>query len=86
MAHYTLDLGWYLVGRTDGLIDPFFAKVQSDGQGGKEVVHNVDRRLVELAIRGRVDDWWWHLMDPGDCLPADFTNYPSSLPEEPDGA
>lgn len=49
----------YLVGRNDGMVDPFFAAVTIE----RHVEHHVPRDLINRAIANYGAEWWWHLME-----------------------
>ncbi len=60
--------GIYLVGRNDGGTEPFMCSL-ADGY----VTHFVRQCVVEVAVKGANDHWWWRRMDiperlPDDCL------------------
>ena len=57
--------GTYLVGRWDGAVDPFLARVT-----GSEVLHYVGV-MIEDAIENADDKWWWRWLEVPQNSPSE---------------
>ena len=77
-----VNLGYYLVGRRDGFIEPFFAQIIVDEDGDRSVLHNSGVDIVDEAIRNEGDEWWWNLMEV-EHMPLNWDGYPPSIKELP---
>ena len=72
--------GMYLVGRHDGLVDPFFVRITSG-----LAHHYVDSSLVQHAWGKGSFEWWWHILEVPMSVPDSWADYPQSIKEAGDG-
>lgn len=71
MTPEDLDPGFYLVGREDGTVEPFFVKITlSESGSGNRLLHFHPDVSWHVEQAKEYSGWWWRLMTIGH-LPSD---------------
>ena len=77
MNGHDLAPGYYLVGRHDGEVEPFFVRVQLNTLGRREAHHHADSCDVICAAVDAGGAWWWQRMAVDD-VPNSWAGFPTS--------